>query len=112
MTDFAKTFAELSKILAPYRAKAHIKTDSPTDLYLETPGPSGKPQMFAAVQVKKSYVAFHLFPLYTHPALLADVPDVLKPRMQGKSCFNFKTADAAQLTALKALTATAWKTGT
>ncbi len=108
MTDFTAAFTALSKILAPYRAKSHVKTDTPDNLYLETPGPGGKPEFFAGVQVKKSYVSFHLFPLYTHPALLQEVPDVLRARMQGKSCFNFKSTDAAQITALTALTKKAW----
>jgi len=112
MTEFTDTFAALRKILTPYRAKTHVKTDTPTNLYLEASGTSGKPQLFAAVQVKKSYVSFHLFPLYTNPALLEDVPDALKTRMQGKSCFNFKKADAAQLAELKTLTAKAWKLAT
>lgn len=112
MTDSTDTFASLSKILAPYRAKTNVQTDTATDLYLEASGNSGKPQLFAAVQVKKSYVAFHLFPLYSNPALLEDVPEVLKARMQGKSCFNFKKADATQLADLKTLTAKAWKLAT
>lgn len=110
MTDFSAAFADLSAILKPYRAKSHIKTDKPDQLYLEIPGPDGKPQLFAAVMVKKSYVAFHLFPLYTHPDLLGSVSDELQKRMQGKSCFNFKVTDAIELAALRDLTSKAWAT--
>ena len=33
-------------------------------------------------------------PVYAHPDMLAAVSPELKRRMQGKSCFNFKKADA------------------
>ena len=42
--------------------------------------------------------------VYGRPALLDGVSDDLKKRMQGKSCFNFKTITPAQLKELKALT--------
>ena len=50
----------------------------------------GKDMFFGAVQIRKSYVAYHLFALYTHPELLDEISDDLRKRMQGKSCFNFK----------------------
>ena len=53
-------------------------------------GVGAKDMFFGAVQIRKSYVAYHLYPVYTHPELLDDVSDSLKKRMQGKSCFNFK----------------------
>lgn len=45
-----------------------------------------KPLFFGAVQVKKSYVSYHLMPVYLEPDLLAPSSSELKARMQGKSC--------------------------
>jgi len=60
---------------------------------------------FGAAQVKKNYVSFHLMPVYLFPDLLDDLPELLDKRMQGKSCFNFKTLDEDQRVALEALVA-------
>ena len=49
----------------------------------------GKPLMFASI-TSKSYVAFHLFPVYMFPDLLKGISPELKKRMQGKTCWNFK----------------------
>jgi hypothetical protein len=43
-------------------------------------------------------------PVYVFPDLLDGLPPVLRQRMQGKSCLNFKTADAEAFKALAALT--------
>lgn len=64
---------------------------------------SPKPQMFAAVQAKASYVSLHLFPVYTKPDLLSEISPELRTRMQGKSCFNFKSVEQIPTEELKAL---------
>lgn len=66
-----------------------------------------QPLWFGAVRLGKAYVSYHLMAVYTHPALAAQISPALKKRMQGKSCFNFKTADAALFKELAALTAEA-----
>jgi hypothetical protein len=43
------------------------------------------------VRKGKSYVSFHLIPVYMFPDLLKGLSPALEKRMQGKSCFNFKT---------------------
>ncbi len=43
-------------------------------------------------------------PVYMFPELLENVTPTLKKRMQGKSCFNFKTISEAELLELHALT--------
>lgn len=86
-------FAALRALLAPYAAEMRVKTDAADNYYVEESWSGPKPQMFGAVQVKKSYVAFHLFPVYVHPELLDAIPPDLRKRMQGKSCFNFKTLE-------------------
>lgn len=82
-------FSTLKNILAAHHADFHIKHDTAANYYLETVNTDGKPEMFAAVQIKKNYVSFHLFPVYLDPSLLDGISDTLRKRMQGKSCFNF-----------------------
>jgi hypothetical protein len=52
-----------------------------------------EPGWFGAVQLKKNYVSYHLMPLNSLPVLADDISPELKKRMQGKSCFNFKTVE-------------------
>ena len=44
-------------------------------------------------------------PVYIYPDLLAGLSDELKKRMQGKSCFNFKSSDQRLFSELAELTA-------
>ena len=65
---------------------------------------------FGAVQIRKSYVAYHLYPVYTNPELLDEISAPLKKRMQGKSCFNFKQEiTEEQLDGIKELTQKSYK---
>lgn len=95
MPDFAPVFAELRKLLAPHAAKLDATKDTDAELYLNTHHiqKNKTPLFFGAVQVKKSYVSFHLMPVYVKPELLDDISPELQARMQGKSCFNFKTVE-------------------
>lgn len=93
-----------------------VTTDAPGNLVLKTrwlePGKQ-EGAWFGAVQLKKNYVSVHLMPIYADAALRAQVPPELEKRMQGKSCFNFKTEEPAlfdQLEALIAGCARAWAT--
>lgn len=106
MPDFNAVFAQLHKILAPYAAKLDTKKDDGTELYVDTRHiqKNKKPLFFGAVQLKKSYVSFHLMPVYLKPELLASVSPELKSRMQGKSCFNFASVEPALINELSALT--------
>ena len=84
--------------------------DTANDFQLASPAytdRTGRPLFVAAVQIKKTYVSYHLLPIYMNPALLAQVPPGLQKRMQGKACFNFTSVDATQLQELSALTKTA-----
>ncbi|MBK7388891.1 MAG: hypothetical protein IPI23_07400 [Bacteroidetes bacterium] len=65
--------------------------------------------IFGAAQIKKTYVSFHLMPVYYYPELLDEISDELKSKMQGKSCFNFKEIDKSQLSELKSLTKSAFE---
>jgi len=105
-----KTFDTLRKMLSKYESKLAIVKDEPTNYYLNTPIPEGKKkgEFFAAVQMKKSYVAYHLMPVYYNPDLLSTISEDLKKRMQGKSCFNFKSDDTALFKELTSLTKVAF----
>ena len=63
-----------------------------------------QPLFFGAVQIKKNYVSYHLMPVYVSPELLNDMTPALRKRMQGKSCFNFKTVDEPLFVELADLT--------
>ncbi|MEO6103348.1 MAG: hypothetical protein ABIP44_06880 [Pseudoxanthomonas sp.] len=85
-----------------------IRTDEPGNLYVELPrvNPKDKPGFFGAVQTKKSYVSYHLMPVYEDPTLLAGITDALRKKMQGKSCFNFTAEDPLLFRELDTLTKT------
>jgi hypothetical protein len=104
--NFQVIFEQLKPILRQHEAGMTVTADTATDYALDCTktGPNGKLLFFGAVQVKKNYVSFHLMPVYMHPYLLDDISPALKKRMQGKSCFNFKTVDPALFDELRALT--------
>ena len=58
----------------------------------------------AWVEVGKAYVSFHHMGVYARPEVMKGVSKALRARMQGKSCFNFKTANAELFQELKQLT--------
>nr|WP_315458982.1 hypothetical protein [uncultured Sphingorhabdus sp.] len=98
-------FSTLKNILAAYETDFHVKRDEADHYYLETMKADGTPEMFAAVQIKKSYVSFHLFPVYLDASLLDGVSDALRKRTQGKSCFNFGPKHIIPVDEVKALVA-------
>ena len=106
MPDLTPVFLELRSILAPYAARLDTKKDGASELYLDTRHiqKNRKPLFFGAVQMKKSFVSFHLMPVYSHPELLDSLSPALKKRMQGKSCFNFTEVDPPLFKELASLT--------
>lgn len=109
--DFQAIFAALKPVLGKCAGRLAVKTETPAEYTLVTCGASpfkqhkGQPMWFGSVKLGKAYVSYHLMPLYMHPGLQKAVSPELKKRMQGKSCFNFKTepepgmlADLARLT--------------
>jgi len=106
MDDFYDLFKKLKEIMLPYARKLDCKIDSDTELYVDTKHilKNKKPLWFGAVQVKKNYVSYHLMPVYLNPELLNGISPGLKKRMQGKSCFNFRTPDDEFFEELAALT--------
>lgn len=106
MPDLEDVFKELRSIMAPYAAKLEPKKDDASELYVDTRHiqKNKKPLFFGAVQVKRSFVSFHLMPVYLKPDLLDAVSPALRARMQGKSCFNFAEVDKALFKELATLT--------
>ena len=110
--DVADRYA---KLLQPYAKKLNLRHDKPGSYMLMTKAKSfevlvnGKwqtrktPFMVAAVVANKSYVSFHLVPVYMFPDLVGTCAPSLKKRMQGKGCFNFQTYDPEAARGLKAL---------
>ncbi len=105
-TDFPAAFAALREILARNAHRMIVVEDTPTRFTVSSPATvqKGKPLFFGCVMLMKSAVTYHLFPLYFNPKLQAAVPAELRPRKQGKTCFNFKGPDASLFAQLDALT--------
>ncbi len=101
-------FETLSGLLRPYAEELIVKSDNDSNFYLEESRSTGKPQMFAAVQFKKNYVSYHLYPVYVRPDLLNAIGPGLRSRMQGKSCFNFTKPEQIPVGELAALTRSAF----
>ena len=116
--EFQSIFDALRKILQKHRGSWSVQEDSGTCYSLAGGvGPAvlrawhGKlkrPTMpIAWVQVGKAYVSYHLMAVYGNAQLLDGMSRALKARMQGKTCFNFKSIDKALFTELDDLTARA-----
>ena len=103
-------FTALKSILELYEPHLSVVHNKPDNYYLNTPTTvnNKKAEFFGAVQIKKSYLAFHLMPIYYYPELLDNLSPELKNRMQGKSCFNFKEIDDKLFVELRALTKSAY----
>jgi hypothetical protein len=104
--DFDAVFLRLRAILRQHARRLVVTADTPDSYSLDArvPGPNNKPLLFGAVQRKKNYVSYYLMPVYMYPDLLAGLSPELRKRMQGKSCFNFKTEDKALFAELTQLT--------
>jgi hypothetical protein len=69
----------------------------------------GKGYPVAWVKTGKAYVSFHFMPIYMFPKLREGLSKELRARMQGKSCFNFKTGNDGLFEELSQLTTTGLK---
>jgi len=106
MPEFSEVFDSLRSIMYPYASKLDCKVDSQNELSIDTRHvmANGNPLWFGGVQIKKRYVSYHLMPVYVNAKLLEGLSPELKKRMQGKSCFNFTTADPSLFDELASLT--------
>ncbi len=104
--DFRPTFDALKRLLTRHGAKLAVAKDKPSDYWAVMRGVElrGKPLFFGGVREGKSYVSFHLLPVYAYPELVRGLSPALKKRMQGKACFNFTAPDPALFRELAELT--------
>jgi hypothetical protein len=109
--DAEAIFARLRSILEPHAGALKVSADKPDHYCLEvsfsTRLKKGYP--VAWVKVTNSYVSYHFIPIYMFPKLREQLSPELKARMQGKSCFNFKTADEALFRELELVTGNGFK---
>lgn len=95
-SELAPVFDRIRKSFAAHADKCVVMHDEPARYYLgthEVRAKDGYRTWFGGVEIKKNYVSAHLIPVYVHPDMLDGVDPDLRKRMQGKSCFNFKTMD-------------------
>lgn len=106
-TDLQATFDALRAVLAKYAAHFPIKADTPGHYYLDTKsyGQSGSPIGFGAVILRKDKVTLYLMCVYCRPELLESASPALKKAEAGKSCFHFKSVDAALIEELTRIVA-------
>ena len=105
--EFEATFATLKDLLRKQAPNALVVRDVPGDFQIASPtlvDRVGRPLTLAMLQIKKSYVSFHLMPVYVEPTLRDTLSPALQKRMQGKACFNFVTIEPADARELSALT--------
>jgi hypothetical protein len=104
--DYAPVFDRLRALLAKYERQLVVLEDNAGLYTLATnkQDAKGRPVYFGCVRAGKSYVSYHLIPIYGDAKLLDGISDELRGRMQGKTCFNFKVVDEGLFKELAALT--------
>ena len=109
--DFQETFNQLKAIFKPFAAKLLVVHDTDTNYYLDTHRVMKNKHrlFFGGVRMGKGYVSFHLMPVYASSELQETISPELRKRMQGKSCFNFKTPDEKLFKELAKLTKAGFK---
>lgn len=110
--DFPAIFRQLRALMLAAAPGMVVTEDSATVFTLKTPWMEARtkqPAWFGWIATKKSYVSYHIMPLYTLPALNDLIPASLEKRRQGKTCFNFKKVDESLFADVKILTETAAK---
>ncbi|MDQ7816552.1 MAG: hypothetical protein RDU14_05955 [Melioribacteraceae bacterium] len=108
---FGEVYKSLKNILKKCEKGMTVKDDGKGNYQLIGPYSEKfkKELWFGAVQIKKNYVSYYLMPVYMYPELAKEIPPVLKKRMQGKSCFNFKEPDKELFRDLGKLTESSYK---
>lgn len=105
--DFEAVFARLRKMMLDAAPKMTVAKDVAGALELRTGAIDPKTRQqgwFGTVMIKKSYVAYHLMPLYSQPELAENISPNLAKRKQGKTCFNFARNDESLFDELDRLT--------
>jgi hypothetical protein len=105
-SEFRAVFSALHAILSKHEPLMRVVQDKPDNYHLDA-GYSERWKrdiFFGGIRLNKSHVSFYLMPVSLHPELLKRVSPELKQRMEGKSCFNFRTVEPALFQELTALT--------
>ena len=124
-SEFESIFARLRSLLQKHSETLSVGEDTSTSYSLAgRPGPAtlkawgGKMKRpiipVAWVQIGKAYVSYHLMGVAGNAKLCDAMSAKLKARMQGKTCFNFKTVDDelfAELDQLTSKSITAFRNG-
>jgi len=98
-SQLRQVFDVLRAILAPHAKTLLVTADDGANYRLcsrTLEDRIGRPLFVAAVETNKSSVSYHLMPVYTEPRLTKSLSPALNERLQGKSCFNFRSLDEAQ----------------
>ena len=101
-----ETFRALRAILKDHAGHMRVTADTAV-LYSLDAGYSArwkKDVYFGGVRLGKACVSYHLIPVYACPELLSGISPELRRRMQGKSCFNFKSMSSELAIELSELT--------
>lgn len=95
ISEFKMVFERLKEIIEPYSTELVVVVDNVDNFQVDTNFimKNKNPLYFGSVKINKNYVSFHFMPVYVFPELLQGISPELKRRMQGKSCFNFKTVN-------------------
>lgn len=114
--SFATVFARLRRLMLVAAPGMTVAKDQAGALEVRTPTIDPKtrqPGWFGTVTIKKTYVAYHLMPLYENVELGQSIPPDLARRKQGKTCFNFTRSDEKLFGELEQLTrrCAAWVDG-
>jgi hypothetical protein len=108
-SDFRDVFSRLRQMMLEATPAFVVTKDEAKAVEVRTKRIDPKTKQrgwFGTVTIKKTYVAYHLIPLYTHPELARSISPELTKRRQGKTCFNFTRCDDALFSELARLTAT------
>ncbi len=103
---FPAVFQKLRAILARHAPPLVVSADGDAGYTVDLARadiPASR-RFVGGVRSGKSYVSFHLMPIYLRPALLDGISPELRKRMQGKSCFNFAAVDDQLFDELAGLT--------
>jgi hypothetical protein len=114
--EFEFIFGRLRAILQKHKGNFSVMDEPANYCLAGNVGPAAlaawkgkmrKPIMpIAWVSIGKAYVSYHLMGIYANQKLQKSLSKELKARMQGKTCFNFKTSNEALFSELEAVTAT------
>lgn len=104
--NFEEIFRKLKTIFKPHEKQMVVAQNTKTAYFLNTRHimKNKQPLCFGGVRLGKAYVSFYLMSVYVSAEEMKGISPELRKRMQGKSCFNFKTVDEALFKELAGLT--------